>query len=446
MNRKLCVLLAASLVFSVLPACEAGSGAGAAGTLTPTISNLTTSGTSVEVSTGTSAIVTFSLSRGGSYDGVVTMSVDGLPSSVTATFDPPGLGVQDPTGKVRFTAASNAPSGSYVVTIRASGPNVTPTSTAFTVKVAVPGVDVKVGAAAVSVNLDSSVAIPVTITRTGGLFDPVTLSAINLPTGITATFSPAVIAPDATTSTMTLSAAINTALGANPITVRATAIGNVDVRTTVPVTVLDATGPRYRIFGAPIVPLDAKVNEATQLPLTLPRAGGFAAPVDLTVENLPAGVTASFSPASAQGISTLTITPALTATEATTTVTIRGKATGLADRTSTFSLHVVQLPGIDIRVVATTQISPNSSHTINVTYVRTGNFSLGYTVSVEGLPSGLTAPGFPLTAPPGSAPTAGGITFVAAASTPLGNYPITFRVVGSDGTTSTKTIAMTVTN
>ncbi|MEP6762889.1 MAG: hypothetical protein ABJB66_01200 [Gemmatimonadaceae bacterium] len=444
MNRKICALLAGGLAFSALPACESGSGANTAGTITPTISNLTTTGSSVEISTGTSALVTFSLSRGGSYDGVVTMSVEGLPTGLTATFDPPGLGVQDPTGKVRFTAASNAPAGSYVVTLRASGPNVTAVSTTFTVKVAVPGVDVVVGTSPISIHVDTSITVPIRITRTGGLFDPVTLSAVDLPSNILATFSPANIAPSDSTSVMTLTALVGASQAPASMTVRATAIGNVDVKTPVPLTVLDATHPAYRLIAS-IPALDATVNTTATQFIQMPKAGGFFSNVTFSLEGAPAGTVATFDPPVSVSGSTLSIVVPVTAPQSDVTVTVRGKTPGLADRTTTFILHVVQVPGVVLRTVPLT-ITRGASNILLVSAQRQGGYSGSYVVTLDPLPLGFNATGFPtnVAASTSQALNAMAGTLTVDSTVPAGVYTFVYRVTGSGGITSSTAQSVTV--
>ena len=442
MNRRSGLFLITLLAFSVLPACESGAGAGASGTLTPTIASLTSTTSAAEVATGTSAVVTYALQRGGSYDGVITMSVDGLPASVTALFNPPGAGVQNPTVTLRLTAGSNAVAGTYNLQVRATGVNVSPKTIPLALTVSVPGVTV--ATSAISVVVDTLVTVPITITRTGGLFDPVTLSAFNLPTGMSATFSPSVLATGVTASIMTLSAAIGTTIGANPIVIRATAIGNVDVRTTVPVTVVDATQPTFRLSVASQF-LDASVNTTVTNIISIARAGGFAGSANLTWEGAPAGVVATFAPAAATSTSAISISPAITTVEGNYVVTVRGKVPALADRTATFTLHVLQLPGVDVRI-SPFSVAVGSSRNTVITYVRQGNFNGSYTVTLQGLPPGVTNNSVPASVVSSAAINATATTFVADNTAVPGDYLLTFRAVGADGSTTTRTVIMTVTN
>ena len=74
--------------------------------------------------------------------------------------------------------------------------------------------------------------------------------------------------------------------------------------------------------------------------LGVPRpSGGFAGSVDLAVGGLPAGATASFSPASTAGTSTLSVQTARNAKPGTSTLTITGTS-GTLTRTATATLQI----------------------------------------------------------------------------------------------------------
>src|SRR5688572_13678883 len=77
--------------------------------------------------------------------------------------------------------------------------------------------------------------------------------------------------------------------------------------------------------------------------VTLTRGGGFAEPVNVTVEGLPTGVTASVAPTSLTGTTTqavVTVTVANSVAAGTYTATIRASAAGIGAATTTFALTV----------------------------------------------------------------------------------------------------------
>ena len=90
---------------------------------------------------------------------------------------------------------------------------------------------------AANVPAGGSISLPVTITRSGDFTGPVTLSASALPTGVTASFSPANLTGSETTSALTLTAASTVAIGSSTINLTATGEG-VDANTvSIPLTI-----------------------------------------------------------------------------------------------------------------------------------------------------------------------------------------------------------------
>src|SRR5262249_17113908 len=73
--------------------------------------------------------------------------------------------------------------------------------------------------------------------------------------------------------------------------------------------------------------------------ITVNPINGFTGAVSLAASGLPAGVTASFNPASTTSTSTLTLTASSTATTGTATITITGTS-GATSHTTTITLTV----------------------------------------------------------------------------------------------------------
>ncbi|MGA2653588.1 MAG: glycoside hydrolase family 6 protein [Terracidiphilus sp.] len=170
---------------------------------------------------------------------------------------------------------------------------------------------------------------------------------------------------------------------------------------------------------------------------------GFDSAVALTVTGLPAGVTATFSPASVTGSagSTLTFTASATAVPGTYPLTVTGTS-GSTTETATLSLTVVAAPNFTITASSTTvslPIGTNPTDTFTITFV--GGLTGSVSVSATGLPNGLQANFSPnsVNAPGGSIVA----NFSAQSSTPAGSYPI--QIVGTNGTiTHSVTITITI--
>ncbi len=125
------------------------------------------------------------------------------------------------------------------------------------------------------------------------------------------------------------------------------------------------------------------------IPLTVARSGGFAGAVDLTVEGLPAGVTAAFVPSTlnaSQTTSVLTLTGGAAATLGTSNITVRARGTGVTDRTVTNALTVVAVQTVGISVSPTTEsLTVGGTRQLSATVTGTTNTAVSWTTSNAGI-------------------------------------------------------------
>jgi hypothetical protein len=232
----------------------------------------------------------------------------------------------------------------------------------------------------------------VTITRTGGYTGTVILSADSLPTGVTVSFDPAALAGVATTSIMTITAATTAAVAIDTINVRASGTNVTTSSATVEVSV--ALGSIT--LASPATSVVVPQGTAGSVPLTITRVNGFAAGVSLVAEGLPANVTATFTPAllpNGSVSSSLVLAATSAATPGTSTITVRARAQGIADKTTAVQLTVASSTVSEFALSASpasfSVVAGSPSQSI-ISIGRTGGFSGNVTFALTGLPAGMT--------------------------------------------------------
>jgi hypothetical protein len=199
-----------------------------------------------------------------------------------------------------------------------------------------PNFTLSANPSSLSINRGASGTSTITITRTGGFTSSVALTASGLPSGVTASFSPA--STTGTTSTLTLTASSTATLGAATITVTGTG-GSLTRTTPINLTVNAPPVPDFTLAANPSTLTVTRGASGTST-ITITRTGGFTGSVALSASGLPSGVTAGFNPASVTGTSsTLTLTASATATLGAATVTVTGTS-GSLTRTTQISLTV----------------------------------------------------------------------------------------------------------
>ncbi len=255
------------------------------------------------------------------FNGNVSLSISGLPSGVTATF------AANPTtysSSIQFAAASTAAVGTSTLTITGtSGSQVQTTTMSLTV--AAPTFSLY-GPFSLNLNQGASATSSVTVNPLYGFTGSVNLSASGLPSRVAASFSPN---PATGSSTVTLTATSTASPGTTTFTITGTS-GSITNSITTQVIVnmggFSLAAAPNRVFVAP--------GAASESTISVVPVNGFANGVNLSASGLPAGVTATFSPATATTSSTLTLTADNTASAGGSTVTVTGTSGSITNSTS----------------------------------------------------------------------------------------------------------------
>lgn len=276
----------------------------------------------------------------------------------------------------------------------------------------------------------------VTLGRNGGFSGAVNLTVSGLPSGATASFSPASFAGTAVgNSTLTVNTAAATPLGNYTLTIRGTSGATVSTSTVT----LQVAAPNFSLSAGPASRL-IKPGQSGSYSVNLSSVGSFANAVSLSVSGLPGGVTASFSPtsvANGSGSSTMTVTVGSGTAEGLYTLTITGTGGGLSRSTTTQlevrrpSFTVRLSSGASVRVKRETFNSPSWQQVeVTPTYGFTGTV----TAAVSGLPPNTSTSGafstINFTNPNQNWANYTSTSIVVTPTTPLGIYALTYTVSG----------------
>ncbi len=287
---------------------------------------------------------------------------------------------------------------------------------------------------AVTITQGTSGTSVIAIIPQGGFNGNVNLSASNLPSGVTAEFSPNPAASSYSTLTLTASAT------AAPGTVTLTITGKSGSLTNTTTLNLTVTKPNYfTLSAAPgSVAITQSVGSGTSTVSIVP-VNGFSGNVTFTATGLPKGVTAFFNGNPATSSSVVAFTASSTAKTGTATVTITGTS-GSLTATTTIALTVSPLGNFTLAAVPKSlTIARGSSGTITITVTPKDTFAQSVTLFASGLPKGVTA-----SFSPNATNSTSTLTLTVSKSASVGEFPLT--IAGIYGTLTHQTfVTLTVT-
>jgi xyloglucan-specific exo-beta-1,4-glucanase len=212
--------------------------------------SLAASPTSLTVNRGASGASTITITRTGGFTGSVAFSASGLPSGVTAGFNP--TSTTENSATLTLAASSTATLGAATVTVTGTSGSLARTTTISLTVAQPPTPDFSLAAnpTSLTVNRGASGTSTITITRTGGFTGAVALSASGLPSGVSASFNPA--SATGTSSVLTLTASGTATLGAATVTVTGTG-GSLTRTASINLTVNDSGGGTGGVTVTPVV-------------------------------------------------------------------------------------------------------------------------------------------------------------------------------------------------
>jgi xyloglucan-specific exo-beta-1,4-glucanase len=212
--------------------------------------SISSSPSTMTMNRGASGTSSVAITRSGGFTGSVAFSASGLPSGVTASFTPASTTGSDTT--LTLAASSTAATGPATITITGTGGGLTRTTTiSLTVNAPQqPDFAISSSPQSATINRGASGTSAVTITRSGGFTSSVALSASGLPSGVSASFSPA--STTGTASNVTFTASSTAAIGPAPITITGTG-GGLTRTASINITVSEAAGGTGGVTVTPVI-------------------------------------------------------------------------------------------------------------------------------------------------------------------------------------------------
>ena len=178
--------------------------------------SLSASPTSVSVARGAKGTSTITVSPLNGFSGSVSLSATGLPSGVTAAFNPISI---TNASTLTLTASSAATLGTFTITITGKSAALSHSTTLSLTVTAQPNFTLSASSNSLSLARGSHVPSTITVTPQNGFTGSVSLSDSGLPHGVTASFNPT---STTSTSTLTLSAGGKATTGTFSIVIQGT--------------------------------------------------------------------------------------------------------------------------------------------------------------------------------------------------------------------------------
>lgn len=318
-------------------ACGGGGGSNDPGGTgpTPSIQVAVTPGT-LSVQQGASGTVTVTVSRGGGFAGAVSLTVDGLPTGVTASAAPSPLTAGTTSAVVTVAVAAAVAPNAYVATIHATATGVGEATTTYALTVsAPPAYALSATPTALTLTQGASGATAIGVTRTnftGG----VSLVLDNPPAGITGVFAPNPATGD--NAQLTISVAGTVAPGNYALTAKGSATGPGDKTTAVTLNVTPA--PSVTLATNPAV-LSIAQGASGQSALTVTRTN-YSGDITPSASGQPSGMVVTFSPNPITGTtSVVTVAVASSVPLGQYAITVTGAAGAAGSPTTTLQVNIV---------------------------------------------------------------------------------------------------------
>jgi hypothetical protein len=404
----------------------------------PTLT-LTPSATSVTILPGGATTLPVSTAVSGGFSAPVSFSISGLPAGVTASFSPASLRAPGSGSSVlRLAASASAAAGTYAASVNANTPGYDKTTALSITILPAPSFTLSVSAGNLSVLNGGSGSLQLTSSATSTFNSSLILKVTGMPTGMTAKFTPALIAaPGSGSSALLLSVGSSVTPGSYTLALCATGAG---LSRSVPLTVKI---PSFTLILNPSSLSLAPGGTATSA-FSTTALGGFNSPVSFALTGLPAGIISSIVPvvlaAPGSGTGTIKLTASSAAAPGIKTFALTATGGGVSRAVSAALILLSPVSVSFGSVTPTVTIARGSSRIIQISTNGISSFHSAVTLKATDLPTGITA----AFAPPSIASPGLGnssLTLSVASSVPPKSYLLTIIAAGS---TTSKTMQVVV--
>lgn len=282
------------------------------------------------------------------FSGNVALTVENLPTGVTAAFAPVSP-ISGNSSVLTLTVAAAAPAGTFAnLVVRGVAPGLADRTAPLSLTIAAPTPSFSLSLLNAALTIPQGSSAPTTtvlIARTsfpGG----VTLSVLNLPTGVTASFSPA--NPQFTNgSLLTLTVVPGAPTGTfNNLSVQG--VGTPGTVAT-PLTLTISTGVpagNFTLTTTPPTSINVTQGANIDVAVNIVRTGGNTSSIALTTTGtLPAGLGLTLPSPTVANTSTLSITTIASTPVGSYPIVIHGNTAGLGEQLANFTINVVAPSG-----------------------------------------------------------------------------------------------------
>jgi len=243
------------------------------------------------------------ISPTGGFNGIVSLSVTGLPPGATATFNPSSLQGSG-LSSLAIVPGANTPGGTYTLTITGTSGPLSHSATA-TLTILVPDFSLSSSPTSREILVGQATSYAVTLTPINNYSGTVSFTVSGLPTGTTSTFNPSSLNTSGST-TLSITTNNSTPPGTYPLTITGT---DGTLTRTVSVT-LQVDAVPAADFTVSVAPpsITVKRNSSGTDTVTIGAVNGFTGVVNLSISGVPSLVTATFAPTSVTNSGTSVIT------------------------------------------------------------------------------------------------------------------------------------------